>query len=239
MTLKESFYLKKNKKMNAGNSSIGDEKTKSIVQYLQGLGEIENFLDIGCGAYGLTRIIKENCHIKNYYGCDITGDDGQLNEMGINFANCDLDNVLNFPYEEVSFDVILCSEVIEHLFAPDVVFEIAVKTLKYGGCLLVTTPNLGVWFNRALLMFGFQPAFSEVSVRYNVGKLYTTNRDDVGGHLRMFTLRALIELGKAYGLKTVRKQSTGGGPGIIGILTNIFATFPSLGNNLFCVMMKE
>jgi len=224
--------------MNAEDVSIADEKIEAIIAYLLNLGEIENLLDIGCGAYGLTRVINETCHIKNYYGCDIIDDfDGQLNKMGIIFARCDLDN--NFPFWDVSFDVILCSEVIEHLFAPDNIFEIAQETLKDDGCLLVTTPNLAVWFNRILFLFGYQPAFSEVSIRHNIGKLYTTNKTDVGGHLRMFTLRALIELGKAYGLKTVHKQSTGGGPHIIGMLTNIFSTFPSLGNNLLCVMKRE
>jgi len=214
-----------------------DNRIKLIVSYISNLAPIENLLDIGCGISGLFRVIKETCPVKNYYACDILADlSDDLRKLGIIYEPCDLDE--SVPFSDVSFDVILCSEVIEHLFAPDNIFKFAADTLKRDGFLIVTTPNLAVWYNRLLLLLGYQPSFSEVSIRYNVGKLYTTNRNDVGGHLRMFTLPALVELGKAYGLKTVYKSSLGGGPHLVGIITHLLSLFPSLGSNLFCVMKR-
>jgi SAM-dependent methyltransferase len=238
MSFKESFYSNYVRRSSGEKVTLENPLRKQIVEYLLGLGEIENLLDIGCSNYALTKIIKNTCSIKNYYACDIVDDaQGILKQMGVVFSQCDLD--VNIPFSDVAFDAIMCSEVIEHMFAPDNIFKFAAKTLKEDGCLIITTPNLGVWFNRILLLFGYQPAFSEVSLKYNVGKLYATYEDRVSGHLRMFTLRALVELGRAYGFKTVYKASTGGGPRIIGWLTSIFSIFPSLGNNLICVMRKE
>ncbi len=40
-----------------------------------------------------------------------------------------------------AFDVVLCSEVLEHLLAPDRVFQACYRVLRPGGTLLLTTPN--------------------------------------------------------------------------------------------------
>lgn len=214
-----------------------DGRINRIVSYISNLAPIENFLDIGSGISGLFHVIKETCPVTNYYACDIVTDlADDLSQQGIIYEPCDLDE--SVPFSDVSFDVILCSEVIEHLFAPDNIFKFASDTLKCDGSLIITTPNLAVWYNRLLLLLGYQPAFSEVSIRYNVGKLYTSNRNDVGGHLRLFTLPALVELAKAYGLKTVYKSSLGGGPHLVGLITHLLSVFPSLGSNLFCVMKR-
>lgn len=238
MSLKEYFYLKSVKKNNTSDTTIHDQRAKCIVDFLVKLEKINNFFDIGCASYKLTNLIINTCQITDYYGCDIVNDfDNKLKKMGVIFSQADLDE--GIPFSDVIFDVILCSEVIEHLFAPDNVFKFAAKNLKNDGHLIITTPNLGVWFNRIILLLGYQPAFSEVSIRYNVGKLFTNDKENVGGHLRMFTLKALVELGEAYGLKTVIKRSIGGGTGIVGKLTMLFSKFPSLGSNLFCVMKKH
>lgn len=233
---KKSFYLKYFEDDNTVYT-LKNRRVRLIVDYLRRIGRIENLLDIGCGRFSLAGLIKDNCNIKNYYGCDLIDiPEDAYKDSGVIYAQCDFDTFI--PFSDIGFDVILCSEVIEHLFMPDNIFKFAAKTLSENGILLITTPNLAVWYNRVLLLLGFQPSFSEVSVRYNVGKLYTTYRDKVSGHLRMFTLRALVELGHAYGLKTVYKASTSGDSGVIGRLTNIFSVFPSLGNNLVCVMKK-
>ena len=47
----------------------------------------------------------------------------------------------SLPLEDESFDCVLMSEVIEHLAAPQFSIEEAVRVLRPGGRLLVTTPN--------------------------------------------------------------------------------------------------
>lgn len=48
---------------------------------------------------------------------------------------------------------------------------------------MLSTPNLAAWYNRALLLAGVQPVFSEVSLRAIHGRPGT----EVVGHLRLYT----------------------------------------------------
>jgi SAM-dependent methyltransferase len=62
-------------------------------------------------------------------------------------------------------DAVLFSEVIEHLVDPDAALDEIRRVLRPGGHLMLSTPNLAAWYNRALLLAGVQPVFSEVSLR--------------------------------------------------------------------------
>ncbi|MGI9032728.1 MAG: class I SAM-dependent methyltransferase [Acidimicrobiales bacterium] len=94
------------------------------------------------------------------------------------------------PLRTGAFDVVLLSEVLEHLVDPDAALDEVRRVLVPGGTLLLSTPNLAAWFNRVLLAFGVQPVFSEVSTRGVYGRPGST----VVGHLRLFTARALTGL---------------------------------------------
>jgi 2-polyprenyl-3-methyl-5-hydroxy-6-metoxy-1,4-benzoquinol methylase len=81
------------------------------------------------------------------------------------------------------------SELIEHLVDTDTAVDEVRRVLRPGGVLLLSTPNLAAWFNRALVGLGIQPVFSEVSLR----GIYGRPGHQVVGHLRLFTRRALVE----------------------------------------------
>ena len=70
------------------------------------------------------------------------------------------------------------------------------RILKPGGTLLLSTPNLGAWFNRIMLLCGMQPVFTEVSFKGVFGRPGKV----LAGHLRLFTSRALIEFLTFHGL---------------------------------------
>jgi len=59
-----------------------------------------------------------------------------------------------FPFMENSFDLIWCSEVIEHLDDPFFSVSEMRRTLRHGGRLILTTPNSDFWFFRLLKYFG-------------------------------------------------------------------------------------
>ena len=104
------------------------------------------------------------------------------------------------PLAAAAADVVLLSEVIEHLVDPDGALEECGRILRPGGLLVVSTPNLAAWYNRVLLAAGVQPVFSEVSLRAVYGRPGT----EVVGHLRLFTRRALVGLLEARGFTEVR-----------------------------------
>jgi 2-polyprenyl-3-methyl-5-hydroxy-6-metoxy-1,4-benzoquinol methylase len=99
------------------------------------------------------------------------------------------------PLGTASVDVVIVSELIEHLVDTDTVLTEARRVLVPGGALLLSTPNLAAWYNRALLMVGVQPMFTEVSLQ----GIYGRPGHEVVGHLRVFTRRALAALLEAHG----------------------------------------
>lgn len=104
------------------------------------------------------------------------------------------------PFRTDAADAVLFSEVIEHLVDPDAALDEIHRVLRPGGHLLLSTPNLAAWYNRALLLLGTQPVFSEVSLRGIHGR----PGSQVVGHLRLFTARALRSMLPAAGFEVVR-----------------------------------
>ena len=104
------------------------------------------------------------------------------------------------PFADGCADAVLFSEVVEHLVDPDGALDELRRVLRPGGHLMLSTPNLAAWYNRALLLAGRQPVFSEVSLRGIHGRPGT----EVVGHLRLFTARALRSFLASAGFEDVR-----------------------------------
>ena len=106
------------------------------------------------------------------------------------------------PFAAESADVVIMSELIEHLVDTDSALDEALRVLKPGGSLLLSTPNLAAWYNRGLVALGVQPIFSEVSLRGVFGR----PGSQVAGHLHLFTRRALVGLLAARGFSSIRRR---------------------------------
>jgi SAM-dependent methyltransferase len=78
------------------------------------------------------------------------------------------------PFENESFDLVWCSEVIEHLRNPAFSVSEMRRVLKPGGKLIVTTPNSGAWFFRILKCCGV-----DTSKLQNEGHMHFFDIDDV------------------------------------------------------------
>ncbi|MCX6803820.1 MAG: methyltransferase domain-containing protein [Candidatus Diapherotrites archaeon] len=92
------------------------------------------------------------------------------------------------------FDLIFANDLIEHLDNPDKFFEKARKICKAE--LIITTPNLSVWYNRVFLLFGFDLA------NYNSSKTRLGNPflSEIGaaGHKSVFTRGSLKRILERY-----------------------------------------
>jgi SAM-dependent methyltransferase len=122
----------------------------------------------------------------------------QAKARGLTVIRAAVDGV-SLPLLTGTADVVIMSELIEHLVDTDSALDEAWRVLKPGGSLLLSTPNLAAWYNRGLLAVGVQPVFSEVSLRGVFGRPGTV----VAGHLRMFTSRSLTELLRARGFGSI------------------------------------
>ncbi|MYS84025.1 class I SAM-dependent methyltransferase [Embleya scabrispora] len=134
------------------------------------------------------------------------------------------------PLADASVDAVLFGEVIEHLVDPDAALDELRRILKPRGHLLLSTPNLAAWYNRALLLAGVQPIFSEVSLRGIHGR----PGSQVVGHLRLYTARALRDFLTASGFEVVRTAGAPfhGVPRLLRPLDRAACTAPSLASIL-------
>jgi SAM-dependent methyltransferase len=141
------------------------------------------------------------------------------------------------PVADGAADVVIMSELIEHLVDPDGAIAEARRVLRPGGSLLLSTPNLAAWYNRGLLALGIQPVFSEVSLRGVFGRPGRV----VAGHLRLFTRRALTEFLAASGFRcvTVAGARYHDVPRPLGQLDRAFCRWPSAASILLVHARKE
>ena len=72
-----------------------------------------------------------------------------------NIIKHDLEEVL--PFEDGRFDLIWCTDVVEHLSRPDFLISEIGRTLKKGGTSIITTPNSAFWFYHIVALWGWTP----------------------------------------------------------------------------------
>jgi len=195
-----------------------------------------SLLDIGCGAGAAAQYIADFIEAGQTFGIDVV-DPHAARALGISASMSDLE-CDRLPFDDASMDAIHCGEVIEHLVDTDHLMEEIRRVLAPGGICVLSTPNLAAWHNRIALLFGFQPFLSQVSFRFAPGRV-PTSPGDGGGHLRMFTHRALIEFIRLHGFEVLSSQGVGifdlGMPHgsramkrIVAPFDRLFSTLPSL-----------
>jgi ubiquinone/menaquinone biosynthesis C-methylase UbiE len=79
----------------------------------------------------------------------------QAAQRGISSLQADLN--CGIPLEDSSVDVIVASDVLEHLVDPYVFVGEMYRVLQPGGYLVLDTPNLASWHNVFALLIGVQP----------------------------------------------------------------------------------
>jgi SAM-dependent methyltransferase len=61
------------------------------------------------------------------------------------------------PFPDRSVDLLWCTEVIEHLYRPDVFLQEVERVMKLGGRAIITTPNSHWWFYWVVRPLGWTP----------------------------------------------------------------------------------
>ena len=138
-------------------------------------GKRQKVLDVGSGT---------SRRVYDFYpDADVTGLDKtsgwDIMELGLPIGN---------------WDVIFANHVIEHLDDPDFFLDEAKAIMNEKTVLDIGTPNLCAWFNRILFLFGYLPHSYEVSYRKCYGRAFNWNQEETGGHVRVFSVPALIQM---------------------------------------------
>ena len=133
--MQNSFINPKLSRNNLESFIIRNEIFKAIsnaIPLFQG-----KILDSGCGSMPYKEIILSNKEVQSYTGLDI--------ESGLNYENIQPDFLWDgkkMPFEDASFDVVISTEVLEHVSDPDAYLMEVKRVLKPGGMFFFTVPFL-------------------------------------------------------------------------------------------------
>ncbi len=111
--------------------------------------EYHDLLDCGCGTGPMISLLYEEDATKHYTGIDITPKMIEVgkakNLTGVDWVVGDCENL---PFQEGSFDVIICSNSFHHYPNPQAFFNSVEKVLRPGGRLILqdyTAPKVVLW----------------------------------------------------------------------------------------------
>jgi SAM-dependent methyltransferase len=123
--------------------NVRDRLTREIVDnVIRFIKPNDKVVDIGCGVGDLLTEIYDRMLSVNVYGCDFS-------EKAIEGASRRLPHGLfqrhaihkNLPYRDESFDVVLCSDVLEHLEYPSLIVAELVRICRTGGLVAIIVPD--------------------------------------------------------------------------------------------------
>lgn len=203
-------------------------------------------LDVGCGDGSFLAHLASTVTGRDVRWIGVDYSEHQLAraaELPFEFHRCDLGE--GIPLPDTSVDLVHAGEVIEHLYDPDRLLEECRRVLRPGGHLVLTTPNLQAWYNRALFLAGVQPIFYETSTRsteVGAGALRRLKTDTMPvGHLRLFNRTALLDLLRREGFEPVSLRGAGfhGVPSAMAWLDAAMCRRPSLASILVVLAVRR
>ncbi len=189
----------------------------------------KNILDIGCYDGTLLGQIKNKKN--NFYGVEAS-DYGvrECKKKGIKTKSFFCDDKTRLPFEDNFFDLVVCGEIIEHVYDTDFFLDNISKVLKMNGKLILSTPNIASLGRRIMLLMGINPII-EVS----------PNKPESSGHIRYFTFETIQELLVERGFVIEKIKSdvvnfSASGKANVKFIAKIF---PRLGQSIIILARKN
>ena len=125
-----------------GNPFVGyihNKRLDSVIKLIPRKEGIK-ILDAGCGEGQLLGKIAELMSAK-LYGVDVTAVAIESAKKRFKEAKFSLGDITNLPYKNNLFDVVICTEVIEHIRKYKEAIKELKRVVKEGGLLIITFPN--------------------------------------------------------------------------------------------------
>ncbi|MDP3955340.1 MAG: class I SAM-dependent methyltransferase, partial [bacterium] len=104
-----------------------------------------NILDVGCGEGHLLERLQKAKKDNKYYGIDVIPLAINQAKERCPFANIEMGDIYETKYSNEFFDVVVCTEVLEHIFDFKLALKEMERILKPGGVLIITFPNEVLW----------------------------------------------------------------------------------------------
>lgn len=142
---KASFY---NSKYGSGEERLHNYKEK-LLEFLPERKSV--ILDVGCGSGVFSQRMSNLGHTVK--GIDISKEAiMKYKKRGLEGYVVDIDK--GFGLKDNSFDIVWCSDLIEHIYSPEFLIKEIRRVLKKGGVLLLSTPNSAYFIFRILHLLG-------------------------------------------------------------------------------------
>ena len=173
----------------AKDEGVDPERLRSIVRAVQAG---ERVLDIGCGPGKVAQAMAAK-------GADVVGLDFSSTvlqsaaQRGVRVVQHDID-LSDLPFRAQTFDIVVFTQTIEHLFEYRHAVREAHRVLKDGGTLILSIPNIAHWRFRLWLLLGRFP--------------YIEDTQTHSQHIRFFTVRDTRELCRDSGFRVGRLQGS-------------------------------
>jgi len=149
-------------------------------------------LDLGCGEGTIGKILRETYDDKVY----IQGND--ISKIALEMARAYYDDVSLIDFNNDDFgisihgkyDIIICLEVIEHLFKPENLLSKIVEIMDKNTILYISFPNICFWKYRLVFLGG---RFPEESTLFHSSE-----------HIQNFTYKSFNKLLDEYKLRQIK-----------------------------------
>jgi len=172
-------------------------------------------VDCGCGDGRITADLAAKVGFSKVVGLEIDEEMAkQASSLGVEVVASDLN--VSIPLEDGYADAAVANQIIEHLRDSDRFLSEVSRILKPGGLLVLSTENIASWHNIAAAVMGWQPfSLTNISsVQAGIGNPVALHRGGKGvpvpmQHLRIFTVRALCELGALHGFEPAAVMGAG------------------------------
>lgn len=102
-------------------------------------------LDAGCGEGHLIEYLHKTKPNNEYYGADVTEVAITKAKERCPWASFTLTDLADLNFPDESFDVVICTEVLEHIYEYEKVIDQLKRVLKKGGLLIINFPHESLW----------------------------------------------------------------------------------------------